>query len=59
MSTLVSSTDPVAVEQPVPPALSGRLDAESRAWVDDLLGGGARYHDAVERLHGLLPGVPG
>ena len=42
------------VEQPLQAALlpeAGRLDAESRAWLDAL---GARDEDAVARLHALL-----
>ena len=51
MSTRTDATAAHA-ERPSPP--TGRLDAESVAWLRDLRAGGAVREDAVARLHALL-----
>jgi RNA polymerase sigma-70 factor (ECF subfamily) len=53
MSTLLPG--PAAATEPrAATPRRGSLDAESRAWLEDLRARGARHDDAVERLHALL-----
>jgi RNA polymerase sigma-70 factor (ECF subfamily) len=54
MSTLLPGPAAATAGRRPAPRPRGPLDAESRAWLEDLRARGARHDDAVQRLHELL-----